>query len=189
MFYDNKYTRIYYNIIQNCQALSGETHHIIPKSLGGTDEDSNLVTISPKAHFILHKLLCKMVIKEKHLKSMNYALFMMMNRKISNFTSREYNILRSRISEQMRLNNPMHNPEVSKKFRKKRPDQSKVATKRNTEYWKKNARPLRKIKCEICTISIETRIPTQHTCSRTCYYKLLKIRKVRDSVSRLPQAQ
>lgn len=34
-----------------------EKHHIIPKCLGGTDEEKNLVLLTPKEHFICHKLL------------------------------------------------------------------------------------------------------------------------------------
>lgn len=34
-----------------------EKHHIIPKCLGGTNELSNLVALSPRAHFIAHYLL------------------------------------------------------------------------------------------------------------------------------------
>lgn len=36
-----------------------ERHHIIPRCLGGTDEDSNIICLPPKAHFIAHYLLSK----------------------------------------------------------------------------------------------------------------------------------
>ena len=36
-----------------------ERHHIIPKSLGGSNEPSNLVYMSGKAHYIAHYLLFK----------------------------------------------------------------------------------------------------------------------------------
>jgi hypothetical protein len=36
-----------------------ERHHIIPKSLGGTDSKSNLVDVTAREHFILHYLLTK----------------------------------------------------------------------------------------------------------------------------------
>ena len=36
-----------------------ERHHIVPKSAGGTDEASNLVYLTPREHFIAHKLLWK----------------------------------------------------------------------------------------------------------------------------------
>lgn len=34
-----------------------EKHHIIPKSMGGTDEDSNLVLLTGREHFLAHWLL------------------------------------------------------------------------------------------------------------------------------------
>jgi hypothetical protein len=36
-----------------------EAHHVILKSLGGKDEDDNIVIVTPREHFILHKLLTK----------------------------------------------------------------------------------------------------------------------------------
>jgi hypothetical protein len=36
-----------------------ETHHIIPKCMGGKNTDINLVKLTPKEHFICHKLLCE----------------------------------------------------------------------------------------------------------------------------------
>jgi len=36
-----------------------ESHHIVPKSLGGIDDPSNLVLLTPKEHFIAHLLLFK----------------------------------------------------------------------------------------------------------------------------------
>ena len=36
-----------------------ENHHIIPKSLGGTDTAENLVRLSPREHFIAHLLLAR----------------------------------------------------------------------------------------------------------------------------------
>jgi hypothetical protein len=58
------YARIYYRIIENRLAnpLNGytESHHIIPKSLGGSDSKDNLVRLSAREHFICHWLLVKM---------------------------------------------------------------------------------------------------------------------------------
>jgi hypothetical protein len=50
-----------------------ESHHIVPKSLGGTNELSNIVHLTPREHFIAHALLTKMVIDKKHRRSMAYA--------------------------------------------------------------------------------------------------------------------
>lgn len=67
-FLDNKYTK-WYKLIIEAPQLEGytETHHIIPSSIGGTNDASNLVKLSGKAHLICHMLLTKMVVgHEKH---------------------------------------------------------------------------------------------------------------------------
>lgn len=47
-----------------------EVHHILPKSMGGSDEDSNLVSFTYKEHFLAHILLAKIY----NNKQMHYAL-------------------------------------------------------------------------------------------------------------------
>lgn len=78
------YTTIYDNIIAKGKTRGNdklkldyytEAHHIIPKSLGGTDEVSNLVLLTGREHFIAHLLLSKIHNNSK----MNYALWMMCN--------------------------------------------------------------------------------------------------------------
>lgn len=36
-----------------------EIHHILPRSMGGSNEENNLVKLTYKEHFIAHRLLCK----------------------------------------------------------------------------------------------------------------------------------
>lgn len=47
-----------------------EEHHIIPKSLGGNNDESNLVLLTAREHFLAHYLLCKITEgkKEEHYK-------------------------------------------------------------------------------------------------------------------------
>ena len=70
LFIDNKYTRWYYNIITRAQKRIldsyGEIHHIVPRSLGGDDNQNNLVSLTAREHFIAHWLLTKMVSSKKH---------------------------------------------------------------------------------------------------------------------------
>jgi len=65
MFLNNKYSKWYNQIVQHAQSrlIDGyvEEHHIIPKSLGGTDLVENLVKLTAREHFICHLLLTKMV--------------------------------------------------------------------------------------------------------------------------------
>jgi len=81
MYLQNKYTTWYYNIITNANSRVKhlgyfEKHHIIPKSLGGTDDCSNLVKLTAKEHFICHRLLVKMTIGKAR-RSMAFAVWIM----------------------------------------------------------------------------------------------------------------
>lgn len=66
MFLQNKYTKIYYQIIKNAKnrllevGTYTERHHIVPKSLGGSNLNSNLVSLTAREHFVCHRLLVKM---------------------------------------------------------------------------------------------------------------------------------
>lgn len=68
MYLDNKYTLWYSRIINSAQVRAiiptnyTELHHIIPKSLGGKDDRSNLVRLTPREHYVCHLLLTKMVV-------------------------------------------------------------------------------------------------------------------------------
>lgn len=57
------YRLIYDNLISRgkTRELSGykESHHIIPRCMGGSDDKDNLVDLTPEEHYIAHKLLCK----------------------------------------------------------------------------------------------------------------------------------
>lgn len=66
MYLLNKYTKWYYQIVNAAQTRSNvvgytEKHHIIPKSLGGSNSKTNLVVLTAREHFICHRLLTKMV--------------------------------------------------------------------------------------------------------------------------------
>lgn len=91
MFKENKYSQIYYNIISNAKSrnLDGytEKHHIVPKSLGGTDDANNLAILTAKEHYICHLLLPKMT-EGVHYQKMIYAFTIMSGRKI--YGSRKY---------------------------------------------------------------------------------------------------
>jgi hypothetical protein len=57
--------------------IVSEAHHIIPKSLGGTNDISNIAHLTPREHFIAHAMLTKMVIEKKHKRSMAFAFTLM----------------------------------------------------------------------------------------------------------------
>jgi len=64
-FLNNKYTKTYYAIINNAKIRYwdgySETHHIIPRCIGGDDESSNLIELTAHEHLVCHLLLRKML--------------------------------------------------------------------------------------------------------------------------------
>jgi hypothetical protein len=88
------YKRIYNEIIENRinNPFKGytETHHILPRSLGGSDEKENLVKLSAREHFICHLLLTKIHKDDtiEHYKMLNAFIMMKMN---SNTQDRYFN--------------------------------------------------------------------------------------------------
>lgn len=69
-----------------------ERHHIIPRCMGGSDDDSNLIYLTLREHFVAHKLLCD---KYPDNTQLAYALLRMCDYK-REYTEEEY--------EQARLN-------------------------------------------------------------------------------------
>ena len=81
MFIQNKYYNWYYNIIQTAQTRTMlteyfENHHIVPQSLSGSNDKSNIVSLTAREHFICHVLLTKFTIGNS-LHKMLYAANMM----------------------------------------------------------------------------------------------------------------
>ena len=105
MFIENKYTKWYYLIIDNAKlefrkkknGIYYESHHIIPKSMGGVEE----VLLTAKEHYICHLLLCKMVTgKDKH-KMINALIKMAFNKSEGQlrYTAKNYSVVRKLIAE------------------------------------------------------------------------------------------
>ena len=93
------YQNIYNLLIkkaQNRMEITGytEKHHIIPRSLGGNDDPSNIVVFTGREHFIAHLLLAKI-----HGGKMVHAAYMMSTRK--GYTNRLYENLRIKFSEKI----------------------------------------------------------------------------------------
>jgi hypothetical protein len=110
MYLQNKFSYYYYNIINKAKSrdlpkeIYTEKHHIIPKSLGGDNSDSNIVKLTAREHFICHLLLTKMV-TGKSKRSMTFAVWSMTNLDHSTsqgrykITSHRYAILKKQVSE------------------------------------------------------------------------------------------
>jgi hypothetical protein len=114
MYLQNKYTHWYYSIIQRAQSrsISGytEKHHIIPKSLGGSNSKENIVALTAREHFVCHLLLTKMTENEARSK-MSLAVFYL----TGNGKARRNNVIKdSRLYENLRKENAKY---VSKQKR------------------------------------------------------------------------
>lgn len=84
MFLNNKYTALYYKIIASAQERNHikilndgyQTHHIIPRCFGGTNDVTNLVVLTYKEHRVCHRLLINMTSSDAKYKMMYaYKLF------------------------------------------------------------------------------------------------------------------
>jgi hypothetical protein len=101
MFNTSKYTNWYNAIIVSARASppsSGERHHIIPKSMGGSNDQENLVLLTTRQHFICHKLLIKMTsghLRYKMISAFSYMVFTSKNKCLSRkATSTDYKLAR-----------------------------------------------------------------------------------------------
>lgn len=82
MFNETKYSKWYFTIIEKARQQNRikykgtyyERHHVIPKSLGGSNKKDNLVYLTAKEHYICHLLLPKMCTDSKHKGKMVYAI-------------------------------------------------------------------------------------------------------------------
>ena len=99
---DNRYSRTYERLVDKarCRVLEEgvyfERHHVIPRSLGGGDDPSNLVNVTAREHFIAHLLLTKCYEGQERVKMLH--AFGMMSR-MRNLTSGQYEACRKAISE------------------------------------------------------------------------------------------
>lgn len=103
------YQKIYNNIVGRGQnrILEGysEKHHIVPKCMGGTDEVTNLVSLTPEEHYLCHLLLVK--IHPKNIRLVKAAMFMVSSNNNVKRNNKAYGWLKRQYSEYMRgPNNP-----------------------------------------------------------------------------------
>ena len=108
IFINNKYTGWYYSIVNSAMLRDNmgytERHHIIPKSLGGPDDLSNLIRLTAREHFICHQLLTKMTVGLERIKMLHaLGMFVQVNRFQQRIlTARQYDIARKSISDARR---------------------------------------------------------------------------------------
>ena len=120
---DNKYKKWYDSIVNHDRnrTIEGyaERHHIVPRSLGGTNDATNLVKLTAREHFICHLLLTKFTTGYDK-KLMNFALGkFIQNSPLQQriFNSWEYSKIRESISEAR--TGHKHSEETRKKMSEK----------------------------------------------------------------------
>lgn len=140
LFLDNKYTNYYFNIIKNSKKIElneyFERHHIIPKSLGGKNDFTNIVKLSPRTHFICHLLLTKMTEGKDRSKMIHAANLLAQTRNVK-INSRIYSTLKiniSRIRSELQKGKPAWNRGIKTSYETKL-KQSKIKIGR--EPWNK----------------------------------------------------
>lgn len=116
------YQRIYTNIIKRGQnrILEGykEKHHIVPRCLGGTNDASNLVSLTPEEHYLCHLLLVK--IHPNNIRLVKAAMFMVSSNDNLKRNNKAYGWLKRRYSDSLKgSSNPNYNGESRKKYIKK----------------------------------------------------------------------
>lgn len=128
MFKPNKYTKWYFQITNRAKerVLKGytEKHHIIPKSIGGSNDPTNIAILTAREHFICHYLLTKMVdnhFKKKMFNALNKMRQSKYTQRRIKMNSRQFEYLRKGLSENNKgPNNPMfgksHTDDVKKRL-------------------------------------------------------------------------
>jgi len=100
MFKYNKYYYTYFKIVNRAKQrildpnIKKEIHHILPRSLGGTNDAHNLVSLTLKEHWICHRLLVKFLSDRNEVRKMHNALFIM--------TVKDYRQINARIYQQIK---------------------------------------------------------------------------------------
>ena len=93
------YKNIYNQLIEKAKARTLENayvekHHIVPRSMGGSNDDSNLVNLTAKEHFVAHHLLWKIYRNRE----MVHAFMLMCNIKRNgvkySVSAKEYQLLK-----------------------------------------------------------------------------------------------
>ena len=117
MFTNKFYSKVYFSTIEKAvqrgwkKARGRERHHIIPQSLGGSNDKGNLVYLSCREHFLCHWLLVKMTEGEYYHK-MVYALMGM--RAENKHHDRYHTVFTARVYEKYRIEHAEYHSKLMK---------------------------------------------------------------------------
>ena len=140
MSYIDRYNRFIDSLKNQSIVGLSEKHHIVPKSMGGTDDKSNLIALTPRQHYIAHWMLWK-----AYSGKMAQAFhFMNIHPKYKKLNGRLYEKLRTEAIEYVRKTN---------KGRKISKEERLLMSARAKQYYEKN--PEKKKLARIQLLSIE----------------------------------
>ena len=117
MFTNKFYSKVYFSTIEKAvtrgwkKARGRERHHIIPQSLGGSNDKDNLVYLSCREHFLCHWLLVKITEGESYHK-MVYALMGM--RAENEHHDRYHTVFTARVYEKYRIEHAAYHSKLMK---------------------------------------------------------------------------
>ena len=140
MFIENKWYKIYQQILINAKSrgldktsinYKTERHHIVPRSMNGTDDEDNLVLLTLKEHFVCHHLLTKCT-SGAYVYKMKHAYAQMVHCGKFSPTARQYELARQIYSEGKRSKQWRMNISKAAIGRKKTPEQVEAMKKRLT---------------------------------------------------------
>lgn len=91
------YKKIYDNLIQrakdrNIEEGFHESHHIIPKSIGGSDNENNLVKLTYREHYLAHKLLVEIYPQNKSLITALWLMTITTNKALEKYNNIDKNL-------------------------------------------------------------------------------------------------
>ena len=128
MFLKNKYAKIYFSLMEKVKSENrlkeandgNQYHHIIPKSLGGSDDNDNLILLTYREHKLAHRLLIEMTTEQNRIK-MSYA-YSWFGSSAGNYkTGKDNNFAKPEIIELVRErminNNPMKDPKQRERMK------------------------------------------------------------------------
>lgn len=157
MYLTNKYSKWYDNIIENAKSRhlteGFERHHIIPKSLGGSNLLQNIARLTPREHFVCHMLLTKMVQGEHKAKMVNAALRLANDHKGRCVNSRLYDIIKRERSKY--LSETSRGPNNSF-FGKKHTEETKKKMSESRRKWSYTEEHLEKFRNRISPMTGKT---------------------------------
>lgn len=176
------YKKLYNQIVTRAKTREiegySETHHILPKSLGGTNSKCNLVKLTAREHFICHYLLTKIYSEGIEHYKMLCAFNTMAKRHSKSqqryYNSRLYEASRKKFSEAMSiLTSGEKNSHYGKVWIYNENTNESVRISKEDkipEGWRKGRAISRRriVKCKVCNKMFDRRNTNKSCCSDEC---------------------